>query len=813
MSVVVPFCRTRDPQRRAGRVHDFPEPPGVKTPKLPRALRPLGALAGLTVTAALLNRRLRRAAPPPDTVGGTPLPWTWRGYRIHATELGTGPTVVLVHGIYAGASSFEYRSLAPLLARTHRVVVFDFLGCGRSEMPNLDYSAELFIEQIVDALGEFCDGPMTLVGSAIGAAFAIVAAGRAPDRVSRLVTISPTGLGVLDGEGGGRGIRATIGRLLRTPVLGESLFNLLTSPRSIRYFLKTQSYADERSITPEVVGHFAAVTHQHGARFVPAAFVGGALDCGVAQELPFVAAPLLVIWGEDASKTSPVRLAANFERLARDGTIERVPHAGLLPQEEAPERTAAAIVRFAAGGEGSRAPGRSAPDMATKTVPDIFKSYDVRGLCPSEFDADLAHGIGRAFVLETGAKSVVVGRDMRASGTELFEAFARGATELGCDVTDIGLVSTDALYFAVGAYGFDGGVMITASHNPATYNGMKFTREAAQAISLETGLRAMKSRIERGDLGEPVSTPGNIGRRDVLDAFAAHCLTFVDAARIRPFKIAIDAGNGMAGLTVPHVFSHLPCEVTPLYFELDGTFPNHPASPLEPENMVDLQKAVLAGGCDLGVAFDGDADRMFIVDEQGGLVGGDMVTALVAINTLKRYPGAKVLYNLICSRSVPEEIERHGGVPVRSQVGHSLIKKTMREEDVVFGGEHSGHFYFRDNWFADSGMIALLQCLEVFSDAAVPVSEIIAPIDGRFRSGEINTRVRDTSHKLAELVAHYPDATIDRLDGVTIQYPEWWMNVRPSNTEPLLRLNVEGDSHEIMTRRRDEALALIRSTT
>ncbi|GAC1522892.1 MAG: phosphomannomutase/phosphoglucomutase [Vulcanimicrobiaceae bacterium] len=399
---------------------------------------------------------------------------------------------------------------------------------------------------------------------------------------------------------------------------------------------------------------------------------------------------------------------------------------------------------------------------------------------------------------------------MRPTGVGLFEAFARGANEAGADVVDIGLVSTDALYFAVGKYEYAGGVMITASHNPANYNGMKMTRDRAQAISLDTGLSAIRDRIASGRFEPPASEPGTISRRDILDAFAEHCLTFVDRTAIKPFKIAIDAGNGMAGLTVPYVFKHLPCAVTPLFFELDGTFPNHPASPIEPENMIDLQKAVRDHGCDIGVAFDGDADRMFIVDERGELVGGDIVTALVAINTLKRFPGSKVLYNLICSRSVPEAIEAAGGVPVRSQVGHSLIKKTMRDENVVFGGEHSGHFYFRDNWFADSGMIALLQCLEVFSDAGKPVSEVIAPIDKRSRSGEINSRVHDIPRKLEELQAHYKDARIDHLDGVTIQYDDWWMNVRPSNTEPLLRLNVEGDTLALMERHRDEALALIR---
>ncbi|HEY0798594.1 MAG TPA: phosphomannomutase/phosphoglucomutase, partial [Candidatus Baltobacteraceae bacterium] len=341
----------------------------------------------------------------------------------------------------------------------------------------------------------------------------------------------------------------------------------------------------------------------------------------------------------------------------------------------------------------------------------IFKSYDIRGIYPSELSDDLAYRIGRAFVAELGIKDVVVGRDMRPSGVSLFEAFARGATEAGADVTDIGLVSTDALYFAVGKYGFAGGVMITASHNPAMYNGMKLTRDRAQAISLDTGLSKIRDRVGSGTLGDKAAKAGTISHKDILEDFATHCLSFVDPKQIKPFKIAIDAGNGMAGETVPYVFKHLPCEVIPLYFELDGEFPNHPASPIEPENMVDLQAAVLKHGCDLGVAFDGDADRMFLVDERGGLVGGDMVTALVAINTLKRLPGSRILYNLICSRSVPEQIERHGGVPVRSPVGHSLIKKIMRDQDIPFGGEHSGHFYFRDNWYADSGMIALLQCL------------------------------------------------------------------------------------------------------
>ena len=448
--------------------------------------------------------------------------------------------------------------------------------------------------------------------------------------------------------------------------------------------------------------------------------------------------------------------------------------------------------------------------MQVQITPDLFKSYDVRGIYPAQINDEVAYQIGRCFVPLVGAKRIVVGRDMRPSGENLFQAFARGATEAGADVLYIGKVSTDALYFAVGKYGFDGGVMITASHNPAQYNGMKFTRAAAEAISLDTGLATIRDQILSGNLPPKAERLGTISERDILDEFAEHCLSFIDVSKIKPFKVAIDAGNGMAGETVPRVFKHLPCEVIPLYFELDGSFPNHPASPIEPENMIDLQAAVKKHDCDLGVAFDGDADRMFITDEHANLIDGSTVTALVALNTLKKFPGSKILYNLICSRSVPELIERAGGTPIRSKVGHSIIKKEMREQDIEFGGEHSGHFYFKNNWYADSGMIALMQCLEVFSESDKPVSQVIAPIDTRVRSGEINSEVRDANAKMAELEAHYSDARIDHLDGVTISYPNWWMNVRPSNTEPLLRLNVEGDTKELMDRHRDEALAIIR---
>jgi phosphomannomutase len=453
----------------------------------------------------------------------------------------------------------------------------------------------------------------------------------------------------------------------------------------------------------------------------------------------------------------------------------------------------------------------SRPVMPNAFDTSIFKSYDVRGIVGTQLNPDTAYLIGRAFVQALGRTNICIGRDMRPSGTALLEALTRGAVDGGADVTHIGLISTDALYFAVGHYGFDGGVMITASHNPAQYNGLKFCRDEAQAISLDTGLGAIRDLAVSGAFADP-SRKGNITEREILDDFGRHCVSFVrDVTKIKPYKIAIDAGNGMAGLTVPYVFKYLPqCEVIPLFFELDGTFPNHPASPIEDENKLALRKAVIEQHCDLGAAFDGDADRMFLVDERGGFPDGSIVTAAVGVATLKKYPGSKILYNLICSRSVPEAILAHGGIPVRSQVGHSLIKPEMREQNIPFGGEHSGHFYFRENWFADSGMIALLQCLDLFSEIDGPITAAIAPYNTRFRSGEINTTVTDADAKMAHIERHFSDAKIDRLDGITVEYPDWWLNLRKSNTEPLLRLNVEGDTLPLMEKGRDEALAVLR---
>jgi len=448
-------------------------------------------------------------------------------------------------------------------------------------------------------------------------------------------------------------------------------------------------------------------------------------------------------------------------------------------------------------------------------VASLFKAYDIRGVVPDELNPEIANKIGRAIVATLQPESVVVGRDMRLSSPDLAGALIEGIRDAGADVVDIGMVSTDALYFAIGKYGFPAGVMVTASHNPPQYNGLKIAREEARALSLDEGLDTIRDRVLANDLPpvKPESERGSLEQRDILDDYATHMLSLVDTTKIRPLRIAIDAGNGMAGLTVPKVFSHLPVEVTPLYFEPDGTFPNHPANPIEPENTEVLRRTVVEKGYDLGAAFDGDADRVFLIDEKGNLVGGDMLTAMVASRLLDRHPDAAIVYNLICSKGVPELIDAKGGRPIRSRVGHSYIKETMRREDAIFGGEHSGHFYFRDNWYADSGMAALLNALEMISEAGKPLSEVIAPLDHRFRSGEINSEVADAAAVMTHIEEHYrkEGAEIDHLDGITVTFPTWWFNLRSSNTQPLLRLNLEADDREELQAKTDEVLTMIRS--
>jgi phosphomannomutase len=449
-----------------------------------------------------------------------------------------------------------------------------------------------------------------------------------------------------------------------------------------------------------------------------------------------------------------------------------------------------------------------------RVVSSLFKAYDVRGIVPEELTPDIARLIGRSLVATLAPETVVVGRDMRVSSPELASALMDGIQDAGANVVDIGMVSTDALSFAIGNYGYPAGVMVTASHNPPEYNGFKIAREDARALSLSDGLDQIRDRILKKELPPPgdEASRGTRQTRDILDDYAAHMLSLVDTARLRPLRVAIDAGNGMAGLSVPRVFRNLPIEITPLYFEPDGSFPNHPANPIEPENTAELRRVVKEQHLDLGAAFDGDADRVFLIDEHGSFVGGDMLTAMVASRMLERNPGAAIVYNLISSRGVPELITARGGRPIRSRVGHSYIKETMRKEDAIFGGEHSGHFYFRDNWYADSGMAALLIALEMISEENKPLSEVIAPLDHRFRSGEINSEVTDPDATTNAIEDHYRGlgAEIDHLDGITVSFPDWWFNLRASNTQPLLRLNVEADEKSLLDRKTQDLLAMIR---
>lgn len=444
-----------------------------------------------------------------------------------------------------------------------------------------------------------------------------------------------------------------------------------------------------------------------------------------------------------------------------------------------------------------------------KIDPDIFKSYDIRGIVPAQLNTDVARLIGRAFRTELGGTKVAVGRDMRVHSDKLADALCKGLVDSGCSVINLGHISTDALYFAVGHLGLDGGIMVTASHNPPEYNGFKMCRKDAEPLSGKDGINRIQELISLGDLDEPIGG-GTTEKKDILPAFAEHVLSFVDKSRIRAFKVVVDAGNGMAGVTVPLVFKHLPCKLVPMYFELDGNFPNHPANPIEPENLKDLQDRVQKEKADFGVAFDGDADRMFLVDEKGTPIGGDIVTLLVAKSLLARSPGATVLYNIICSRAVSEGIVTAGGRAVRTPVGHALIKPLMKKENAIFGGEHSGHFYFQKNWYADSGLIAMLVAMEVMSESDKPLSELVKSLDPYVRSGEINSKVTSIPKTLERIVAAFPDRMVDRMDGIAIQAEEWWFNVRASNTEPLLRLNVEAKLAELLEEKTAELLQIIR---
>lgn len=447
----------------------------------------------------------------------------------------------------------------------------------------------------------------------------------------------------------------------------------------------------------------------------------------------------------------------------------------------------------------------------------IVKAYDVRGVVPDQWDEGLAELFGAAFVQVTDAGAIVIGHDMRPSSPGLAAAFARGATARGADVTLIGLCSTDQLYFASGHLGLPG-AMFTASHNPAQYNGIKMCRAGAAPVGQDTGLSDIRALVERwSDEGapEPAAEPGTVTERDTLDEYAAHLLSLVDLSGMRPLKVVVDAGNGMGGHTVPTVLAPLPLTVVPLYFELDGTFPNHEANPLDPANIVDLQQRVLAEQADLGLAFDGDADRCFVVDERGEGVSPSAITALVAARELAKHPGGTVIHNLITSWSVPEVVCEMGGTPVRTRVGHSFIKEEMARSGAIFGGEHSAHYYFRDFWNADTGMLAALHVLAALGSADVPLSALVHQYDRYHGSGEINSTVDDQAARLAAVRAAFasrPGVTIDELDGLTVTSADWWFNLRPSNTEPLLRLNVETRDPATLAPLRDEVLSLVRTT-
>ncbi|MGW3726454.1 phosphomannomutase/phosphoglucomutase [Streptomyces sp. NPDC000851] len=446
----------------------------------------------------------------------------------------------------------------------------------------------------------------------------------------------------------------------------------------------------------------------------------------------------------------------------------------------------------------------------------VVKAYDVRGVVPDQWDESSAELFGAAFVRVTGADAIVIGHDMRPSSPGLSAAFARGAAAQGVDVTEIGLCSTDQLYYASGALNLPG-AMFTASHNPAQYNGIKMCRAGAAPVGQDTGLTEIRELVERwieSGAPEPAAAPGTITRRDTLEDYAAHLRSLVDLTSIRPLKVVVDAGNGMGGHTVPTVLAGLPLDLVPMYFELDGTFPNHEANPLDPANLVDLQKRVREEGADLGIAFDGDADRCFVVDANGDPVSPSAITALVASRELARNGGkGTIIHNLITSWSVPEVVEENGGTPVRTRVGHSFIKAEMARTGAIFGGEHSAHYYFRDFWNADTGMLAALHVLAALGGQDGPLSALVAQYDRYVGSGEINSTVDDQTARLAAIRAAYEGTegiTLDELDGLTVTAADWWFNVRPSNTEPLLRLNAEARDEATMTKVRDDALAIIR---
>ena len=443
--------------------------------------------------------------------------------------------------------------------------------------------------------------------------------------------------------------------------------------------------------------------------------------------------------------------------------------------------------------------------------PKVFKAYDVRGIYPGELDEAGAEAIGRAYVEEFEPRRIAVGRDMRLSSPAMQEAFMRGAASAGADVLDLGLVGTEMVYFAVGSLGLEGGAMVTASHNPKDYTGLKLVRRGALPVGGESGLPEIRDRASV-DSRPTAAREGTVERYDIWPAYVDRVLSFVDVSAIKPLRVVIDAANGMAGTMLPPVLERLPVKAVRCFFEPDGSFPNHEPNPLLPENREFIVRKTLDESADLGVAFDGDADRCFFVDDTGEFVPGDFVTALFAESVLEKEPGAKIIYDVRASRAVPDAIERAGGVPLVNRVGHAFIKARMRKEDAAFAGEVSGHYYFRDFSQADSGVVPFLLMLELISKKEERLSEILAPLRARyFITGELNTPVPDVALKLQELKERYRDGRVSHLDGISVDFDDWHFNVRPSNTEPLLRLNLEATSEELMEEKRDEVLAVIRS--
>ena len=459
-------------------------------------------------------------------------------------------------------------------------------------------------------------------------------------------------------------------------------------------------------------------------------------------------------------------------------------------------------------------------EITLQRLQNLIKAYDVRGIVPTDLDENICYLIGQAFVValklrkvDGGCGQVVIAHDMRPSGPDLVKSFAKGVTEQGVDVLHMGLASTDGLYFATGFLNI-AGAMFTASHNPAEYNGIKLAKAGAAPVGQESGLREITQLVLNGiaKYSGPVGTESS---KDLNTEYVKYLHSLVDLNAARKLKVVIDAGNGMGGFSVPKVFENSNFEIVPMYFELDGTFPNHEANPIEPANLVDLQKRVLAEKADLGIAFDGDADRAFFIDEKGQSITPSAITALIAKRELKREPGSTIIHNLITSRSVAEVVKENGGTARKTRVGHSFIKQVMKDTNAIFGGEHSGHFYFRDFWFADSGMLAALHVLAALGETkdGITFSSLIKEFDRYVASGEINTRVKDvsvTSKKVKEHFAGSKDVQIEELDGLTFSGDTWWVNVRPSNTEPLLRLNAEAKEHATMEKVRDEVLAIIR---